>query len=227
MHYARSVQQRWQGVVRLVKRLGEFSRHPLVVGGGLAVLTALFASILVPALTRVWQDRPKELALKRSLVELISKSSTKAIDEATFSLVPAGDVKRANRVFNQQSKRWQVDSSIVLAELTTYFHRSAIQSEWSDYVDAVQAYEYSSAFWGVAQTPDEDALLKRFFKSEDFLPSEKVAAFRRLISGSHHDRYNALYYQAPLLPRAVRDRLASRVVEMPASGFSHGFWVFR
>jgi hypothetical protein len=40
-------------------------RHPLVVGALLALLSGVFASLLIPALTRSWQDRPKELALNK------------------------------------------------------------------------------------------------------------------------------------------------------------------
>jgi hypothetical protein len=59
-------------------------RHPVVVGALLAVFTGIFASVLVPSLTRVWQDRPRELALKRDLVTRISREATRAVD-ASFT----------------------------------------------------------------------------------------------------------------------------------------------
>jgi hypothetical protein len=52
-----------------------FFRHPLVVGAGIAAISAVFASLLIPSFTRVSADRPKELELKRGIVGTIATSS--------------------------------------------------------------------------------------------------------------------------------------------------------
>lgn len=60
-------------------------RHPLVVGGLVAVISGVVASLLIPAVTRSCQDRPRELALKRDLVERVSKASADAFARANGS----------------------------------------------------------------------------------------------------------------------------------------------
>ena len=63
-----------------------FLSHPVVVGTALALISGLIASVLFPAMTRSWQDRPRELALKRELVTDISEASTNAISRGnTFA----------------------------------------------------------------------------------------------------------------------------------------------
>ena len=54
-------------------------RHPLVVGALLTVITALIASVVVPALTRSWQDRPRELSLKRELVARVARAAATTV----------------------------------------------------------------------------------------------------------------------------------------------------
>src|SRR6478609_6041343 len=54
-------------------------RHPVVAGITLAVVSGILASLVIPSLTRVWQDRPRELELKRSLVEEVSQSVTNTL----------------------------------------------------------------------------------------------------------------------------------------------------
>jgi len=56
-------------------KLGPFLRHPLVI----AVLAGAFSALLIPQITREWQDRQREQELKQSLLEEISNSSTTAV----------------------------------------------------------------------------------------------------------------------------------------------------
>jgi hypothetical protein len=210
------------------KRFGEVSRHPLVVGAGLALLSGVVASLLIPALTRVWQDRPKELALKRSLVEQISKSATDAVDEAKFYLFAkrGGGVERANSVEIRMARRWQLESSIVTAQLTTYFRRSTVLREWKTYIEAVHAYEFASAFYGLRASDAGTDFLRDYFADRRF-PHDPTThrVWRRFVSDP--TSFAALSSTLPILLLAERDELASQVVETPASGFSHGFWIFK
>src|SRR5262245_49708518 len=47
-------------------------RHPLVVGSVIAAVSAVFASLLIPNITQVGQDRPKELELKRGIQDKVA-----------------------------------------------------------------------------------------------------------------------------------------------------------
>lgn len=67
-----------------MERFGSLLRHPLV----LLVAGGLFTAVLVPQVTRQWQDRQSEHEIKRSLLEEISSSATTAVRQAN-SLVTA------------------------------------------------------------------------------------------------------------------------------------------
>jgi hypothetical protein len=65
-------------------RIGSFAKHPLV----LVVLGGVFSALLIPQITREWQDRQREQEIKQSLLEEISTSATTAVREGN-SLVGA------------------------------------------------------------------------------------------------------------------------------------------
>ncbi len=65
-------------------KLGSFLKHPLV----LLVLGGIFTAVLIPQVTRQWQDRQHEQEIKRSLLEEISTAATTAVRQAN-SLVTA------------------------------------------------------------------------------------------------------------------------------------------
>jgi hypothetical protein len=64
--------------------IASFLKHPLV----LLVLGSVFTALLIPQVTRQWQDRQSEQEIKRSLLEEISTSATTAVRQAN-SLVTA------------------------------------------------------------------------------------------------------------------------------------------
>jgi hypothetical protein len=65
-------------------RIGSFLKHPLV----LVVLGGVFTALLIPQITREWQDRQREQEIKQSLLEEISTSATTAVRQGN-SLVGA------------------------------------------------------------------------------------------------------------------------------------------
>jgi hypothetical protein len=208
-------------------------RHPIVVGATLALLSGLLASLLIPALTRVWQDRPKELALKRELVERISSDATEAVDEARLNYVAFQKrgltIAGANALLLHMTRRWEVKSSIITAELTTYFRDTVLLRHWRRYAALVPRYIRSSVGLNVREfegSPDPDlpVLVEHFggrravfgretkMKSKDFSPLEERAL---------------VVHYLPQLFFRERDNLLDGVVDTPASGFSHGWWIFK
>jgi hypothetical protein len=221
------------------KRPSTFSaalRHPVVAGALLAVITGLFASVLVPALTRVWQDHPRELALKRDLVARISRESTRAVD-STFeglSISPTRDKRTYTRVYN----RWRLESAVIGSDLRTYFPQSAAHREWREYAETVSLLLETLSEFGEAglnfdhvetsfrkhfqdvrfDDPDADAVRREFANAEEL---EKKAKAR-----------GEVMYHSVTLAELARllveegDKIAADVVDADASGFSHGFWIF-
>jgi hypothetical protein len=131
----RNSSRRWVG----------FLRHPLVIGATLTLLSAVLASVLIPALTRVWQDRPKALALKRDLVAKISQTATAAIIRARYYPAghPTASIATRDTAYTRTASRWQVDSAAIGSELATYFRTTALPMRWQRYTEAVRGYLHS------------------------------------------------------------------------------------
>lgn len=208
-------------------------RHPIVVGATLALLSGLLASLLIPALTRVWQDRPKELALKRELVERISSDTTAAVDEARFRYVAFEKkgltIAEANALVLGMTRQWEVKSSIITAELTTYFQDTALLRHWRQFARLVPRYIRSSVGLNVREfkgSPDPDLpVLVDHFGGRRAVFGKRATSKSRDFS-SLEEGALVVHYLPPLLFRE-RDNLLDGVVDTPASGFSHGWWIFK
>jgi len=126
-----------------------FLSHPVVVGTALALISGLIASVLFPAMTRSWQDRPRELALKRELVTDISEASTNAISRGnTFAYRSELErTSKAERIQNltRELSDWEIASSVIGSQLATYFGETTLPRQWAAYQSAVLTYvEYTS-----------------------------------------------------------------------------------
>jgi hypothetical protein len=207
------------------RRLGAVLRHPLVVGAALAVLSGAFASLLIPALTRVWQDRPKELALKSALVERISRSATTVI---------IGSERLSGRRGTASDRlidRWALESSMIEADLTTYFGDARIVRAWRRYEHAVEAYAHYEPGATEGEAIEETiGVVSAYLRNVRFTDHAIDESLRRdfLTTPSDPRKLDyALAFELPDLLLAGRDEFARLVAETPASGFSHGFWIFK
>jgi hypothetical protein len=205
-------------------------RHPLFVGLMIASVGALFASLLIPAMTRTWQDRPREIALKRSLIERVSSSSTATISQSRFFwtrlvgelgvlvLRPAA----RDAFFSRVGGRWQIESSAIGSELLAYFPDSEIWEDWREYTNAVQQYVEVTAM----RTQPEDVLalmfLRAYLQHTRFSGGQEVSR-KAFVRGGSLDDYQFVVGDMLL---ELRDRFNKRILRTDASGFSHGFWIF-
>jgi hypothetical protein len=121
-----------------------FLKHPLV----LLVLGGVFTAILVPQVTRQWQDRQREQELKQSLLEEIATASTTVLRQGialtqactaperpedarrVCARTPPPDLLRAAggeagedipQVYAALRDSWLVRRSTARARITTYF----------------------------------------------------------------------------------------------------------
>lgn len=215
---------------------GAALRHPVVAGALLAVITGIFASILVPALTRVWQDHPRELALKRELVARMSRESTKAVDSNFAGL--GASATRDKRVLDRAYRRWRIESAVIGSELQTYFPDSDIYREWDEYAGIVQVLIETLALSEggdlnsdyVAPTFREHFRDMRFEnpiadrRRHEFANAEEIAK-KAKARGESFSHIITLAEFANLLDEEL-NMIASDVQDAEASGFSHGFWIF-
>jgi hypothetical protein len=195
-------------------RLAVF-RHPLVVGLALATLSGLLASLVIPGMTRVWQDRPNELALKEAIVERISQAATETIAQGSARFAAVDNINR----------RWMVESAGVASQLNTYFRDSSAAKEWKNFSEAVSQFVFyatASDASNLTQADDRRRDLSRRFAQTTFgnVQNERVrAAFAGAPNGFGVPTITELLH-------AWQDNLVTQILDSKAYGFSHGFWIF-
>jgi len=191
-------------------KAGRTLAHPLVVTAFGAVLAAL----ILPPLTRGWQDRQKELELKRDLVAQIAQTSTVAVRQGAADLPSRPEALR----------QWLVDRSVTNAIIATYFPQLA--DCWFVYSDGITAFverpgqipaknleiqkklneSHAACGWDRG-LPDAEQTRMEQLKTE-MLP---------LTAASRPDRSHL----ATLLLLG-RDAIIRRIVEADARGYAHG-----
>ena len=119
-----------QYVGRIVKPLS----HPFL----LLVVGALLTSLLLPSITRRWQDHQRRLDLQDQLVSEITREATKFIVAAHH----AHDQKLSAR---PAVETWKVESAVIQSRLFGYYPTDinaprGIAGQWSHYVIAANAF---------------------------------------------------------------------------------------
>jgi hypothetical protein len=210
-----------------------FLRHPLLVGAAVAVISAFFASLLIPSITQVTQDRPKELELKRGIIERIAGATGTALLKGRAitrrDLVAAGGQsdQESPTVYRQVLTDWEVDAAAVDGEITTYFGRGNTWRGWKTLHESITKFlELTSV-----HAPGVRADAQTFFCSE-------LAAYVR---GPRQRENLGKYCEDPTILRNeksfsnqvlplsrvledARDAVTVDIVETPAAGFRHSPW---
>jgi hypothetical protein len=202
-------------------RFAEALRHPVVVGTLLALVSGVFASLLIPSLTRVWQDRPRELALKRELVARISREATEAADGAVRGLQVARDRRAA--FYDRLISSWRLESSVIGSELATYFPTSEAMRKWGRYMGAMNVLLQGVASRGEGAAGD--SLLREHFRAVRFGDEASDGIRADFVRGQHN--VEGPLTQVNVLMLEERDQITADVVASDAVGFSNGFWIFR
>ena len=218
-----------------VDRLSAAFRHPVVVGATLAIISAFLASLVIPSITRVWQDRPRELALKRGLIEDISMSATDVVIRTRYFAQSVGYAPYKNRrreFFTEKSRGWRSTGALVGAQVETYFHDSDVVAAWRGYENAIGDYLVYAANAGAPRQSgnrmaiygSRPRLVAHFGQLEFDTPIAEST--RRTFLGERQvlDVVREVRMISELL-LYERDQLNSTIVATGAAGFSHGFWI--
>jgi hypothetical protein len=210
--------------------------HPLVV----TFAGAILASILVPLFTRQWQDRQKELDLKRDLVQQIAGSSTTAVRGA-ISLekgrlrAAGGDAgEGAQDVYATLDDAWLTQRSTTLSLIATYF--PGLGDCWFKYSDAISDFVAIAPINGkpkanrkkVAEiqgyingTKTCQRIDKLPYKERSTYTSGKnTINWEALKSGKHG--FEAAYEKLGPVLLIGRDGIVNDIVASDARGYYHG-----
>jgi hypothetical protein len=111
--------------------MADFLAHPLFLLLAGAVLTGL----LIPTVTRRWQDRHKALELKTELVGEISESITEMVLAVQFVHLGAASMDQPR--FDEAYREWEARSAVIGTKLQAYFPKTAIPDEWTRFSEVV------------------------------------------------------------------------------------------
>jgi hypothetical protein len=118
------------------RTLREWLGNPLIV----AVATTILASLVIPQLTRQWQDHQKALEIQTALVSSMSESVSDALVSGRMiasGVFPAGGSQKA---YNAAVRSWSIESSVTGAKLEAYFPGTGVGDDWRSYGNAVTNY---------------------------------------------------------------------------------------
>jgi hypothetical protein len=108
----------------------------------LLILGALLTGLLVPSITRRWQNHQKELDLKVDLLHRISEQVTRVVTHAAFTKMGAKDWgSPSDRTeFDWQIGEWLVATRSLQSDLQAYFQLDPeIHLQWARYCDVLRA----------------------------------------------------------------------------------------
>lgn len=116
--------------------------HPLIV----LLVGAVVTGLLVPAVTRRWQDRQKELELKTGLVSELSESIMEIVMAVQFHHMTAGrcgqgdDANNLMQELNQAYRTWEVRSAVIATKLRSYFPATTVPDEWTQFSETITLF---------------------------------------------------------------------------------------
>ena len=111
--------------------LGYLSTHPLTV----LFLTALVSGLLIPWITRRWNNHQKALEIKTGLVTDLSKSIMEMIMAIQYTRL--GAPSHTQEAFDKAYRKWEVESAVIGTKLEAYFPQNDIPTEWTKFSNAI------------------------------------------------------------------------------------------
>jgi len=144
----------------LAQEIRSWLSHPLV----LLMIGAAISSLLIPFLTRGWQNYEKELDIRTALAGEMTKSVTDLVMAVQFVEVLApfaretrneeAEVARQFREeferMNEAYRQWQIDSAVIGARLRSYFPGTELGADWVSY------RRVAERFYALGQTAGQD-----------------------------------------------------------------------
>ena len=200
-------------------QLGHWLGNPLLV----TVVAALLGSLLLPEITRKWQDHQKALEIQTGLVSDMSTAVSGAVANSRF--IAAGLVARSSsapgaeqQAWNGVYRDWTTSSASIGAKLRAYFG-PGVSADWQQFgyvvTDFVALSAQERANSGREQQVEEIYRYRNRLKGVSLTPAQW-----RLLAGSRdgapfQDTYAAV--SRGLLAR--QDELVQEVLDSKVSGF--------
>jgi hypothetical protein len=121
------------------KSLGPMLSHPLL----LLALGTLLSGLLIPRLTREWQDHQKALEIRTELVGDMSEGVMAVLVDADLGRVPTSGTAAPEAVSDRSLtayREWKVRSAVIESRLRAYFPKETLADDWYLYQHAVASF---------------------------------------------------------------------------------------
>jgi hypothetical protein len=172
----------------MLASLSDVLAHPLFI----LLIGAFVGSLLIPSITRRWQDRQRALELKAALLAGLSDSVTRIVTHAQFQDMGGKDkLSDEDRVeFDWRYGEWLVESRRLQTQLQAYFASSPdLAKHWVWYTELLRSLHELS--W---QKMDRDIMIAALKKAYEIKGLWTVEARRRRVLG---ERYQVFAVQPP------------------------------
>lgn len=156
-NYTESIAQKNQQVKDT--SLYQWLSHPLLVTGAGATISF----ILIPMLTRKWQDRKAAIDIKNNMVQKISESVTNLIENMSFRFIVI-DIAKKETAFRE----WRSKTAIIGASVRTYFSGEGIIKSWN------RVYYSTTNFYLLFEGLDKEDATSQFEKLKANLEKDLV-----------------------------------------------------
>jgi len=191
--------------------------NPLLV----TVVSASLVYLVIPQLTRGWQNHQKVLDVKTGLVGDMSDSASDALMSGRF--IASGLIGKATsdpfatqRSFNEAYQSWTTKSAVTGAQLAAYFPDSDLSDRWRAYANAVADYLQV----GVRGQPSDRAnQLLALAKHFPALHHKDPDWWRTLLDRSPEGEFQQNYAELSAALLAERDVLVQQVLRAKATAF--------
>ena len=112
------------------------------------IVGAVISGLIIPLITRNWQNRQKSLEIKTNLVSEISQSVMEFFMSVQFVHLRAeqrqssqGDVSQEEQIeFDQAYKTWEVKSAVIGTKLEAYLTESKLPEAWTTFSNIVTQF---------------------------------------------------------------------------------------
>ncbi|MGZ6691229.1 MAG: hypothetical protein ACXVHQ_27675 [Solirubrobacteraceae bacterium] len=203
----------WQSELR------SWLSNPLLV----AVVAALLGSLLIPSITRKWQNHQKALEIQTGLVSEMSQSVSSAVASSRF--IAAGLVARSSQApgaeqqaWNDLYREWTTSGASIGAKLRAYFG-ATVASEWQSFNYALTDFVALSARAGPGSA--RQAQVAEIYAYRKRLPGVRLstAQWRQLAQSRGDAGFQNAYAELARGFLARQDELVQRVLSSHVSGF--------
>jgi hypothetical protein len=199
------------------RQVNDWLANPLLV----AVASAALIYLVIPQLTRGWQNHEKVLEVKTNLVGDMSDAVAKAVMSGRF--LGSGLIRRATddphatqQAFNDAFQGWTTNSAVIGSQLAAYFPDSDLVRQWRSYSMVVSDFLQLSVGGQRADRVQQLVEIATYFPH---LHRGNRDWWRALLERNDEPTFQQDYAELSKFILLERDGFVQRVLDSHASGF--------